>query len=237
MPELNMPVAAAMTPEPKPVARVATIGLDAGSSTVLRECFTQFGIQTVAVEGDAAERLKTEKFEGVVLRLNDAAERVLQAARTSTSNRRMVVYGICKSMPEALRFSRYGINALFDDPVERQGALKIVRATHLLVLNELRRYVRLPVVVEVSLETPAARLLTTSREISGGGMSLVAKSLMPAGQTVIASFTLPDAAPVTIKAEVAWSRPAEGALGIRFDLSDARRFMVREWIDNYLEFM
>src|SRR5574341_2053076 len=53
----------------KAVATVALIGLEEGASAILRECFKQFGIQTVAVGEDAAQRLKREKFEACVLRL------------------------------------------------------------------------------------------------------------------------------------------------------------------------
>src|ERR1700675_1192610 len=121
----------------KAVATVALIGLDEAVSGTLRECFKQFGIQTTSVGGgDAIQRLKREKFEACVLRLQEAgAEAILDAARNSPSNRRIVVYGICRNAQEALRLSRYGINAILTDPVERQSALRVVRATHLLVIN------------------------------------------------------------------------------------------------------
>ena len=53
------------------------------------------------------------------------------------------------SAQEAMRYSKYGINAMFQEPVERSAALKLVRATNTLVLHEFRRYVRIPVITEV----------------------------------------------------------------------------------------
>ena len=157
----------------KAVATVALIGLDAAASAILKDCFKQFGIETVNVGDDAIQRLKREKFEACVLRLNEpGTEAILEAARTSASNLRIVVYGICKNSQEALRFSRYGINALLTDPVERQSALRSVRATHLLVINELRRYVRIPIVTEVVLTMQGRKHAATSMEVSAGGMSL-----------------------------------------------------------------
>jgi len=44
-----------------------------------------------------------------------------------------------------------GINAIFNEPLERPAALKLVRATRMLVLHEFRRYVRIPVMTEVSV--------------------------------------------------------------------------------------
>ena len=40
-----------------------------------------------------------------------------------------------------------------DEPLDRQSVLKVVRATHLLVIHELRRYVRIPVVSQVEIDT------------------------------------------------------------------------------------
>ena len=63
-----------------------------------------------------------------MLKLYDPdAEKILTAVRNSASNRRMVIYGIARNTKEALRFSSYGINAVMDEPLERQSVLKVVR--------------------------------------------------------------------------------------------------------------
>ena len=43
----------------------------------------------------------------------------MESARTSPSNSRMVIYGLGGSAQEALRFSKYGVNAVFHEPLER----------------------------------------------------------------------------------------------------------------------
>lgn len=216
------------------VATVALIGLDEGASGILRECFKQFGIQTTPVGEDAAQRLKREKFEACVLRLHDpGAEALLDAARTSPSNRRIVVYGICGNAQEALRFSRYGINAVIADPVERQSALRVVRATHLLVINELRRYVRIPIFTEVVITVQGRKNAATSMEISAGGMSLKTQFRAAPPTAVEVEFTLPDSQHLCVGATVCWQREPD-LLGVRFEASDKRRLAVKKWIDDYL---
>ena len=218
----------------KAVATVALIGLDDAASAILRECFRQFGIQTTTVGEDAAKRLHREKFEACVLRLHEpGAEAILEAARTSSSNRRIVVYGICSSAQEALRFSRYGINAIITDPVERQAALRVVRATHLLVINELRRYVRIPIVTEVTLTVQGRKHASTSLEISAGGMSLKTQFRAAPPTGVEVEFTLPDSHHLAVGANVCWQRDPD-LLGVRFDAGDQRRLAVKGWIDDYL---
>src|ERR1700748_3681599 len=126
-------------------ARAASVNIDNACNAFLHDCFRQFGIHVVSLSGDPIAQLNRQKFEACVIRLYDPdAEKILHAARNSNSNRRIVIYGIARSTQEALRFSKYGINAVLDEPLERQSVLKVVRSTHLLVIHELRRYVRLP---------------------------------------------------------------------------------------------
>jgi DNA-binding response OmpR family regulator len=218
----------------KAIASVALIALAPEVSAILRDCFKQFGIQTVTVGEDAIQRLKREKFEACVLRLHEpGAEALLEAARTSSSNRRIVVYGICSNAQEALRFSKYGINAVLADPVERQSALRVVRATHLLVINELRRYVRIPIFTEVVITMKGAKHAATSMEVSAGGMSLKTQFRTAPPTAVEVEFTLPDSHHLSVGANVCWQREPD-LLGVRFDAGDKRRLAVKKWIDDYL---
>ena len=219
------------------VARVLLAGLEEPVSTVLRECFKHFGIQTVSSNGDAEKRLQKEKFEACVVHLGQPeAESVLSAARNSASNSRIVIYGISRDTQEALRFSKLGINAVINEPVERPTALKVVRSTHLLVVHELRRYVRLPVVTEVKVLCGQSIFVANSVEISAGGMSMKTEVRLPKEQPVEVTFSLPpDGKVVTSRASVCWKRDQVDMIGVRFDATDDRRLEVKRWIDSYLE--
>ena len=218
-------------------AKLASVGVEQTANTFLQDCFKQFGVTLVPVGENFNEVLGRQKFEACVLRLYDAqAEKILAAARNSSSNRRMVIYGIARNTAEALRFSSFGINAIFDEPLERQGVLRVVRATHLLVIHELRRYVRIPVVTETTVDAGGMKALTgASQEVSAGGMSLRSSSPIPSQDTVRVTFTLPGGKPVKVRAQVCWSRPADNLYGLRFDNTDEARTAVKTWIDRYLE--
>src|SRR6476660_5655155 len=162
----------------KITARVASIHIDPGCNTFLNDCFRQFGISVVPADGDPVELFSRQKFEACVIRLYDPdADRILKAARNSPSNRRLVVYGIARNTQEALRYSSYGINAVLDEPLDRQSVLKVVRATHLLVIHELRRYVRIPVASQTEFDVNGRRVIGTTVEVSSGGISII--SLRP----------------------------------------------------------
>jgi hypothetical protein len=222
------------SPAKKVAARVALVDLKESSRFLLNECFRQFGIETVLVSSSAAERLRQEKFEACVINLGSGAEAIMEAARTSASNSRLVLYGLGGSAQEAMRYSKYGINAMFQEPLERPAALKLVRATHMLVLHEFRRYARIPIMTEVTVVShDGHRLTASSIEISSGGMSLKSAEDMPSGTNVDVSFSLLTLPRVCVRGVVTWRKSK--SFGIHFEPADDRRQRVKEWIDAYLE--
>src|SRR5882724_12944824 len=220
----------------KITARIASIHIDPACNTFLNDCFRQFGITVVAADNDPILLLNRQKFEACVLRLYDPeADRILKAARNSPSNRRMVIYGIARNTQEALRFSSFGINAIFDEPLDRQSVLKVVRATHLLVIHELRRYVRVPVVAQAEVETSAKTVPATTVEVSSGGMSLRCNTRLTSTDPVRITLALPGLPKMTVRAFISWYRDTDKVYGLRFDSKDDRRLKIRSWIDQYLE--
>jgi PilZ domain len=232
--EKSFGTALAPTPVKKGAARAALVDLKESSRALLTECFRQYGIETVVTSAGSAERLRQEKFEACVVSLAPGAEAVMEAARTSPSNSRMVLYGLGGNAQEAMRFSKYGINAVFQEPLERPAALKLVRATHMLVLHEFRRYARIPIMTEVTVvSADNHRLSASSLEISSGGMSLKSAEDMPAGTNVEISFSLLTLPRVNVRAVVTWRKTK--SFGVRFDPADDRRQKIKVWIDSYLE--
>jgi hypothetical protein len=218
----------------KSAARVALFDLQEPSASLVADCFRQFGVETVPVSADDGKRLQREKFEACVLRLGPDAGAVIETARASASNSRLVIYGLGGTAQEAMQYSKYCLNAVFQEPLERAAALKLVRATRMLVQHEFRRYVRIPVMTEVTVVSPNGRTLATSQEISSGGMSLKCTHPPEAGSLVEVSFSLLTLPRVWVRGTVTWKKPSKG-FGVRFDVHDSRRLRLKEWIVSYLE--
>jgi hypothetical protein len=145
-----------------------------------------------------------------------------------------VLYGLGGSAQEAMRYSKYGINAMFHEPLERPAVLKLVRATHMLVLHEFRRYARIPIMTEVTVVShDGHRLTASSVEISSGGMSVKSAEDMPAESNVEVSFSLLTLPRVCVRGVVTWRKSK--SFGVQFEAADDRRHRVKEWIDAYLE--
>jgi hypothetical protein len=225
-----------LTPMPstrKAAARAALVELNDSSRTLLTECFRQFGIEAVAMAGQAAERLAKEKFEACVVSLKADVSPVMEAARSSPSNSRCILYGLGGNAQQAMKFSKYGINAMFHEPLERPAALKLVRSTHNLVLHEFRRYVRIPVMTDVSIVGEGLRFNASSVEMSSGGMSLKSAEEVSIGTSVEIGFSLITLPRINVRGVVSWRKAK--SFGVRFDINDDRRQKVKLWIDSYLE--
>ncbi len=229
-------VAPQFVPIKRATARVALVEIPGTGRSILADCFRQFGMETVPMAGEAPQRLKKEKFEACVVGMGPGTKEVLETVRTSPSNSRMVVYGLGGSIQEAMKYSKYGINAVFNDPIERPTALKLVRATQMLVHHEFRRYVRIPVITEVSLiMSDNQRFSASSQEISSGGMSLKSSEEVSLSQSLEISFALLTLPRIWVRSTVTWRKPASKSFGIRFDPQDERRLRIKQWIDAYLE--
>jgi hypothetical protein len=215
--------------------RVALVELPPEAAQMMRQIFAQFKIKAVDCTGETMQPTK-QKYDACVVQLNDSAEPLLATIRSSPLNRHMVIYGINTPDSDFKKFSRHGINAVINHPPERSAAIKIVRATHLLVLHEYRRYARIPVITEVGINHAGAKVTGTSVEVSGGGMSLTSPRKLKIGDTLEATLNLPQSKPMSVRAVVSWiDEGPDSQIGIRFEADDERRRAVKRWVEEYLE--
>jgi len=215
--------------------RVALVGLAQEAAQMMRQVFAQFKITAVECTYDTLQPTK-QKYDACVVRLIDDAGHLLETIRSSPLNRHMVVYGINMPDSDFKKFSRHGVNAVMNYPLERSAVIKTVRATHLLVLHEYRRYARIPVITEVGILHSGARATGTSVEVSGGGMSLTTPRKLKIADTVEVTLNLPESKPISVRAVVSWIDDGpETQIGIRFESDDERRREVKNWVEDYLE--
>lgn len=235
MPSTTGTILATVPVQRKTAARVALFDLPETSASLVTDCFRQYGIETVPVASTHADRLEHEKFEACVLPLGEAAGSIIERARASVSNSKIIIYGVGGTAQDAMRYSKLCLNAVFQEPLERSEAMKLVRSTRMLVMHEFRRYVRIPVMTEVGVVfTEGGQTTGTSREISFGGMSLQGHRAPDVESELEVSFSLLTLPRVWIRGQVTWRKPNK-SFGVRFDNTDERRQRLKEWIVAYLE--
>jgi hypothetical protein len=207
--------------------------LDSHSREVLQECFHQFRIEVLPAADAGA--LRKGKVEGCVVSLTSPdVEATVAQARNLPWQKRMVIYAVGPTS-NILGLTKYGINVVLDSPVSRPDAIRAIRGTRLLLFNELRRYVRLPLASPTMIDFGSESLPATSLEISAGGMSLQYKQKCPPTNTAVsASFTIPGSPQVKLPGIVCWTDHASNQFGIRFDPDAQGRQAVKAWIEDYL---
>ncbi len=220
-------------PWAKTKPKVALFPMDQESMNSLSESFTQFGIDVSRASDGRI--FHAEKLEGCAVSLaSDNAEAILAEARGSAWQKRMVVYGVGTSS-QLRGVTQYGINVLLQPPVARAAAIKAVHSTRLLLLNELRRYVRLPLAAPVTIESQSRKWIATAMEISIGGMSLTTDDHVPQPETVVsACFVVPGSEQLSISSTVCWCNEVDRQFGLRFERSAPDRELVNAWIESYL---
>ncbi len=227
---------AAETRPPKRAPRVALFELQEDTQAMLGEYFRQCGIDSLPVPQPTAEIFRRDKFEGCVVDLTEAsAEEMVRAARTSASHSRIVIFGLCRSSAEIRLFSAYGINVLIQLPIVRQDALRAIHSARLLLLNELRRYVRIPLATNIRVQGSFRGIDATTVEISAGGMSVQLPPATKFAETdARITFTIPSLPPLSMAGVVCWRNTELHRIGIRFDPKAPEREAVKEWIEKYL---
>lgn len=221
------------TPLAKKRPTVAIFEVDQQTNSILTECFNQHGVEVSAAKD--LDIFRKEKLEGCVVSLASSnTEEVVAHARSLPWQKRMVIYAVGPT-GNILGLTKYGINVVLDTPVSRTAAVKAIRGTRLLLFNELRRYVRLPLASPVAVDYGPQRYNATSLEVSAGGMSLeYRQSCPPNNTTVNVAFAVPGAAQVKVPAIVCWIDHKASQFGVRFEPDSQGREPIKAWIEDYL---
>lgn len=208
---------------------VAVYGIDATLLDVIRDCFKDF---RVAVQLNPLEPAQIGKasMDACVLRLDDPkTPELLAAIRRSDLHKRCVVYGV-GTQEDAIRLSHEGVNALIEKATARE-ILSAIRVTYLLLVNRLRRHVRIPLVLQVEVEAEDQTARGITRDISAGGLNITADQGIPLGRKVKVNFDLPDGPELQLDGIVCWSG------GISFGVAlfnSSKQAKLRKWAEDYL---
>lgn len=210
-------------------AILAGIDLERGSLSAFENCFRRFKLKVKVCYITADQKLDKTRFDGCVLRIDDRAPEILARVRSSALNRSSLAYGIGNT-EAASKVAHLGLNAMVPS-LEESEVLKAAEVTYLLLVRKLRRFVRVPIVTQVQIETPAQSITGLTRDIGAGGMALQIPPGVRVPGKVTVSFVLPGLAPITVPAFPCWY--SGDAVGLQFagseDLKD-----VKDWVDRYL---
>jgi PilZ domain len=214
-------------------AKVALIGLRPATAQTFTGTFRNFSIDSVVIEDGATNSLATESFRACVLQLGPDSDKLVQQLRGNSTH--VAIMGVCTEGAEMARYARLGLTALLAEPVDQAAVERIVKGTQLLIAGELRKHVRIPIVLEVEFKPDsAAAIVGLTRELSYGGLSIMTPAEISPDHSGEVVLKLPSGQKIKTRATVVW-RHHPDLLGLKFSTEDPQREVIRKWIDEYLE--
>jgi CheY-like chemotaxis protein len=180
----------------------------------------------------ALARLRDERFDVIFLDMRmpslDGIE-VASCIRSTGLNQTTPLVMITGDQDHKLmqRAFQAGVNLFLCKPVDRSRIMRLIHAADNFIQAQRRRYTRVKVSRNVSLECGEFRVKGTSVDLSMSGMSVKSSGTLPIGSAVRAALELhPGKPPVQLAARVVRTYE-DGSMGLQIEkgvAEDDRRF-------------
>jgi uncharacterized protein (TIGR02266 family) len=185
------------------------------------------GADSVTDSGEAAKRLRREKYHAVFLDMRmpppDGIELARQV-RASGLNTSAVIVMITGEEDRTVmtRAFEAGVEVFLFKPVERNKLLRLIRVAEGPIERERRRFTRVRLRCRVSMESGNYHLEGTTLDLSLGGVLVQSQRAFPAGTRVTVSVELEaGTAPLRSGARVVRTVGAD-CMGVQFENLEAR---------------
>jgi CheY-like chemotaxis protein len=211
------------TEEPNMPSRALIVDDDAATCELIQEVLRSIDVASLTLthSGQAVTCLAREKFEAIFLDINMPAPNGIELTRKIRSgglNASTPIMVITGEDDRALlgRAFEAGANFFLYKPVDRHDILRLVRATTDSVEQERRRFRRVKVSCNVSIESGDMKLNGTTLDMSFGGMFVQVSGSLPAGTLAQVAIHVPYRPPLNLAARVL--RIAGGdCMGMQFE--------------------
>ena len=209
---------------------------DVASLELMTEVFGSLEAEVCPVSKSekAVALVNQQRFDGIFLDIGMPSPDGLQLARLirkSSWNKSTPIVIVTARDDRQTMQEAFAIGATFflQKPVDRQKLNALFRTVRGGMLENRRRYIRVPLNADVSCAVGSRTFTGVSWNLSQGGMQIEASGLQ-AGQTIRLSFRLPVSnTPIDVIGAVVWA--SENRQGIQFtNLSEQTLQLIREFI-------
>lgn len=203
--------------------RVLVVDDNAEFAGAIQEVLRSVDIESLVLthSGQAVTCLAREKFDAVFLDVNmptpDGIEltRKIRSGGLNVSTPIMVITGDDDRALLGRAFGA-GANYFLYKPVDRHAILRLIRATKDSIEHERRRFRRIKISCDVSIESEGAQMKGTTLDMSIGGMLVQSSDLLPVGTVAQVTVRLPSRPPLTFTARVLRVTGAD-CMGMQFE--------------------
>jgi CheY-like chemotaxis protein len=203
--------------------RVLVVDDNAAFGELIQEVLRTVDIESLVLthSGQAVTCLAREKFDAVFLDMRMPAPdgiELTQKIRSGGLNVSTPIMMITGEDERALlgRAFEAGANYFLYKPVDRHAILRLVRATKDSIEHERRRFRRIKVSCNVSIESGNTHLKGTTLDMSIGGMFVQSSGVLPMGTVAQVTVHVPSGPPLTFAARVLRVAGAD-CMGMQFE--------------------
>ena len=222
---------------PGPKLKILVVEDDAATLELMQEVLSSFGVEVRSLQDsrEAAELVRTEKFDGIFIDLlmpTLDGFRLARQIRDSGWNKSTPIIVVTgsddrKTIEEAFAA---GGSFFLRKPVDRQRLSVLLNTTRGAMLESRRRFMRVPVRMRVDCQRADKTVTCMSRNLSEKGIAFDVDENFAKGQQVRLSFMLPGQdAKMTLAGVV--TRVAERLVAVSFvNLNPTDRQRIRLFI-------
>jgi hypothetical protein len=221
----------------KKTQMLAAVGIELAHLEFFKSSLDKYGVQMQVAVYDFGRPPKNADVNAFIVRLGAGAEEALTKIRSKEEFRDTLIYAVGTG-GELLNanLSEFEISVLLPD-LSAPSVTEAVQSTYQLLLHQLRRYARIPIVTPVLVGRGENSVKGISKNVSAGGMSL---SLLSAGSldalqsdpVIQVSFSLPHSGRFHLSSVMV--RKADKLANFQF-LGSPDQEELKAWIDRYLQ--
>jgi CheY-like chemotaxis protein len=204
-------------------SRALIVDDDPANCELIKEVLRSVDIESLALthSGQAVTFLAREKFDAIFLDVNMPTPNGIELTKKirsggfNVSTPIMIVTGEDDRALLGHAFEA-GANFFLYKPINRHDILRLVRATTDSIEHERRRFRRIKISCNVSIESGGAKFEGSTLDMSFGGMLVQASTVLPAGTLAQVSVHVPSGPPLSFVARVL-RVAGEDCMGMQFE--------------------
>ena len=214
---------------------LAVVGIDFAHLEIFSSTLKKFGVPVQMATFDPKHAL--QNVSAFIVRLDAGAEAILATIRATQEFEDTLIYAIGTPADVLnMRLADFDISVLLPD-LSPPSVTEAVQSTFQLLLHQLRRYARIPIVTTVQMGTGESCVHAISKNVSAGGISVVflnaAAAVQIQADTVLqVSFSLPNSGRFHLSSVPVLR--SEKAASFQFTGSPDQEEL-KDWIDKYLQ--
>jgi hypothetical protein len=218
-------------------ATLAALGIDLADLAQLKRAWSGFGIDVRLVPFEGIRALKEQRVNAFIVRLDPGAKPLLHTIRAMDEFQNALIYAVGEDADIA-GMAEFEISVLMPD-LSEESAVEAIQNTYQLLVHQMRRYARIPMVIPVKVTSGAFTVSAVSRNISAGGIRL--SLIEPADAQMVAlhpdkvsqiTFDAPNKARFHLPSTLV--RTSKNSVGFEF-MGSPDQEELKHWLDRHLQ--